>query len=373
MMNNLKNFIKKIQTEKKIQSLNEEATKQSIILPILQLLGWQVFDTDEVYPEFSIETTRVDYALKNGSINKVFIEVKRINEELEKHQEQLLTYSFKQGVNLSILTNGILWWFYLPLQEGSWEQRKFYAIDMYSQNYEKIAEVLNDFLARYKVFNGKALENAKKLYGNRQKKEIIKRNIPKAWRKLHIEGDELLIELLSETTEKLCGYKPDDEQVSEFLYSIVDQEITNYYPQKESKNKRTKPIKKDVNNYVSSDDNLYSLNDNFTSKKIIGFVFLNATIPATSWRQLLIKFIEKINSLHNQEFEKIKRVSSKKRPYFTTNSNELRSPTKISNSEYFVETNLSANNIVSIIKEVLRTFNYKENDLMIKLSPKQKI
>lgn len=367
-MNNLKEFIKKIQTEKKIQSLNEEATKQSIILPILQLLEWQVFDADEVSPEFSIENTRVDYALRNGSINKVFIEVKRINEDLEKHQEQLLTYSFRQGVNLSILTNGILWWFYLPLQEGSWEQRKFYAVDMYSQDFEKITEVLSDFLARKKVFDGQALENAKRLYGNRQKKDITRRNIPKAWRKLHIEGDELLIELLAETTEKVCGYRPEDSQVSEFLYTIVNQEHPKFEKQKEKRKKIIEPIKGETKITSTPDKDLYSLNDNFTYKKITGFVFLSNNISATSWKQLLIKFVEKINSLHRNEFDTITSVSGKKRPYFTKNNNELRSPKKISNTDFFVETNLSANNIVSIVKEVLRTFNYDENDLGIKLS-----
>lgn len=365
-MDNLRNFIKKIQTEKKIQSLNEEATKQSIILPILQLLDWQVFDTDEVSPEFAIGTTRVDYALRNGTINKVFIEVKRINEELEKHQEQLLTYSFRQGVNLSILTNGILWWFYLPLQEGSWEQRKFYAIDMYSQDFENISNILEKFLAREKVFNGVALENAKKLYGNRQKKDIITRNIPKAWRKLHIEGDELLIELLAETTEKVCGYRPENNQVSEFLYSIVNQEQPKSDKKPEKRKKTIEPIKVGINS--SSNNNLYSLNDNFTYKKITGFVFLSNNISATSWKQLLIKFVENINSLHHDEFDTITNVAGKKRPYFTKNNDELRSPQKISNGEYYVETNLSANNIVSVIKEVLKTFNYEENDLMIKLS-----
>lgn len=367
-MNKLKEFIKKIQTEKKIQSLNEEATKQSIILPILQLLEWQVFDADEVSPEFSIENTRVDYALRNGSINKVFIEVKRINEDLEKHQEQLLTYSFRQGVNLSILTNGILWWFYLPLQEGSWEQRKFYAVDMYSQDFEKITEVLSDFLAREKVFNGQALENARRLYGNRQKKDIIRRNIPKAWRKLHIEGDELLIELLAETTEKVCGYRPEDNQVSEFLYSIINQEQPKFDNKKDKRKKIIEPIKVETNISSSPNNDLYSLNDNFTYKTITGFVFLSNNISATSWKQLLIKFVERINSLHHNNFDTITSVSGKKRPYFTKNNNELRSPKKISNSDYYVETNLSANNIVSIVKEVLRTFNYDENDLGIKLS-----
>lgn len=367
-MNRLIDFIKKIQTEKKIQTLNEEATKQSIILPILQLLGWQVFDADEVYPEFSIENTRVDYALRNGTINKVFIEVKRINEDLEKHQEQLLTYSFRQGVNLSILTNGILWWFYLPLQEGSWEQRKFYAVDMYSQGFEKISEVFNDFLAQQKVFNGEALKNAKRLYGNKQKKDIIKRNIPKAWRKLHIESDELLVELLAETTEKVCGYRPEDNQVSEFLYSIVNQEQPKVELRKERKKKEIKPSQTNSEISLFQNDKLYSLNDNFTYKKIISFVFLSNNISASSWKQLLVKFVEEIRKLHKTEFDNISTVSGKKRPYFTKNSNELRSPKKISNTDYFVETNLSANNIVSVVKEVLRTFNYEENDLGIKLS-----
>jgi len=370
-MNKLNDFIKRIQTEKKIQSLNEEATKQSIILPILQLLGWQVFDADEVYPEFSIEKTRVDYALRNGTINKVFIEVKRINEDLEKHQEQLLTYSFRQGVNLSILTNGILWWLYLPLQEGSWEQRKFYTVDMYSQGFEKIADVLNDFLAKEKVFTGEALKNAKKLYGNRQKKDIIKRNIPKAWRKLHIEGDEFLIELLAETTEKVCGYRPEDSQVSEFLFSIVNQEQPKVEQKKERKRKIVESNKMISVDIQPQNDTLYSLNDNFTYKKITGFVFLNNSISVISWKQLLIKFVEKIKTLHDEDFDIITNVSGKKRPYFTKNKNELRYPKKIANTDYFVETNLSANYIVSMVKNVLSTFNYDESDLGIKLSNQQ--
>ncbi|MCD4820422.1 MAG: restriction endonuclease subunit R [Candidatus Cloacimonetes bacterium] len=314
-MNSLIDFIKKIQTEKKIQSLNEEATKQSIILPILQLIGWQVFDADEVSPEFSIENKRVDYALRNGSINKVFIEVKRINEDLEKHQEQLLTYSFRQGVNLSILTNGILWWFYLPLQEGSWEQRKFYAIDMYSQSFAKIADILVKFLAKEKVFNGKALQNAKKLYGNRQKKDIIKRNIPKAWRKLHIEGDDLFIELLAETTENICGHRPENIEVSEFLFSIVNQEHPRSNHTKEKTKKEKLIIKRTPKKVQVQNEDLYSLNDNFTYKKITDFVFLSETIPAKSWKELLMKFIEKIHIKHKNDFEKITSVTGRKRPY----------------------------------------------------------
>jgi predicted type IV restriction endonuclease len=369
-MDNLKNFIKKIQTEKKIQTLNEEATKQSIILPILQLIGWQVFDVDEVSPEFSIENKRVDYALRSGSINKVFIEVKRINEDLEKHQEQLLTYSFRQGVNLSILTNGILWWFYLPLQEGGWEQRKFYAIDMYSQSLDKIAEVFFKFLSKDKVFNGEALKNAKQLYGNRQKKDIIKRNIPKAWRKLHIEGDEFFIELLAETTENICGHRPENIEVSEFLLSIVNQDQAQIDERNIKSPKEKFNTNKTHINELIQKDKLLSLNNNFTYQKITHFEFLNEIIHVKSWKELITKFIEKIYIKHPNNFEIITSITGKKRPYFTKNHQELRLPKKILNTEYYVETNLSANFIVSIIRDVLTIFSYERNDLMIKISNK---
>lgn len=369
-MDNLSEFIKKIQTEQKIQSLNEAETKQSIILPILQLLGWQVFDTDEVSPEFSIENTRVDFALRVASDNKVFIEVKRINQELEKHQEQLLAYSFKHGVQLSVLTNGMSWWFYLPLQEGSWDQRKFYTIDMYSQDFEKIGEVLSNFLAREKVANGKALKNAKSFYGNKKQKNIIQINMPIAWSKLHIEGDELLVELLAETTEKVCGYRPEDNDVSEFLFAIANQGQLKSEKPKETIKKTIKSREVETN-IPSSSNELYFLNTNFTATKITGFVFLNNNISVSSWKQLLVKFVEKINSLHHSEFDIITNVSGQKKPYFTKNNNELREPQQILNTDFFVETNLSANNIVSIIRKILTVFNYNENDLKIELS-KQK-
>ena len=101
------------------------------MLRILSLLGWDIYNIDEVVPECSVGSQRVDYTLRHSNASEVFIEVKKVGEDLEKHQEQLLNYSFREGIKLSILTNGISWRFYLPLHEGSWEQRKFYTIEIY--------------------------------------------------------------------------------------------------------------------------------------------------------------------------------------------------------------------------------------------------
>ncbi|NPA75095.1 MAG: restriction endonuclease subunit R, partial [Euryarchaeota archaeon] len=164
MNEQLLKLIKSLKNDRQMLSYSEEATKQAVVLPILSTLGWNPFNINEVYPEFSVSGRRVDYALRHNGRNKVFIEVKKINEDLEKHQNQLLDYSFREGVKLAILTNGISWWFYLPLREGNWEQRKFYTIEIYEQDAEDIAENFEKFLSKDNVITDRAIENAESIY-----------------------------------------------------------------------------------------------------------------------------------------------------------------------------------------------------------------
>ena len=60
-----------------LTSLDESATKQSVVLRLLSLCGWNPFDLSQVVPEYTVGTRRVDFALRPGSANAVFIEVKR--------------------------------------------------------------------------------------------------------------------------------------------------------------------------------------------------------------------------------------------------------------------------------------------------------
>ena len=56
-----------------------------------------------------VNNKRVYYAIMYNLRNKVFIEVKSVSENLEKHQELLLDCSIQEGVKLAILTNWISW------------------------------------------------------------------------------------------------------------------------------------------------------------------------------------------------------------------------------------------------------------------------
>ncbi|MDP2953498.1 MAG: restriction endonuclease subunit R, partial [Chloroflexota bacterium] len=115
MQDQLIAFVESLKVNARIASFDEAATKQAVVLKTLSLLGWDTFNIDEVWPEYSVGGGNVDYSLRVGKDNKVFIEVKNTGKQLEDHQEQLLRYSFQAGVRLAVLTNGLSWWLYLPL------------------------------------------------------------------------------------------------------------------------------------------------------------------------------------------------------------------------------------------------------------------
>lgn len=207
--------------------VDEASTKQCVILRILRVLGWDIDNPEEVKPEYTVENRRVDYSLRLKNENKVFLEVKKTGEDLdkEKYEEQLLEYSFRQGVGLAILTNGMTWWLYLPTQKGDWKKRRFYTIDIMEQEIESVAENFIKLLAKNNIDNGLSLQNAEAIFKGKLMKESLEKALPEAWIKLVGEFDQRLLDLLADTTEKLCGYKPDAEYLKKFLASIADNSL----------------------------------------------------------------------------------------------------------------------------------------------------
>ena len=200
-----------------LASLDESATKQSVVLRLLSLCGWDPFDPAQVVPEYTVGNRRVDFALRPGTANAVFIEVKRPSESLENHEQQLLEYCFQEGVKLAALTNGRSWWLYLPLQPGSWEQRRFLTIDLESQEPDIVEQQLMEYLSEEKVSSGRAVSDAEDWVESQQRAEIASKAVMQAWSQI-VEGpDEILVELISETAERICGFKPEPELVEEFL------------------------------------------------------------------------------------------------------------------------------------------------------------
>ncbi len=100
----------------------EEATKNALILPFFQMLGYDVFNPMEFVPEYTADVgikkgERVDYAIILDGQPTVLIEAKWCGENLESHDSQLFRYFGTTSAKLAILTNGIIYRFYTDLDE----------------------------------------------------------------------------------------------------------------------------------------------------------------------------------------------------------------------------------------------------------------
>ncbi len=199
---------------------NEQAISQGIVLRVFQELGWDTWDTNVVWPEYQTGEGRVDFALCHPpSKPAVFTEVKQPG-KAEDAVRQALEYAFHAGVTFVALTDGRTWSFYLPAEQGSYEDRRVYKLDLYERPPAEAMEILHRYLARARVESGEALEDARNEYRSRNRRSQAKTAIPEAWREMVEKGDELLVEMLTSAVESKVGVRPDADDVADFLVAL---------------------------------------------------------------------------------------------------------------------------------------------------------
>lgn len=123
--------------ERRVHIINEEMTKQALIIPFIQVLGFDVFNPLEVRPEYVADFgkkkgEKVDYAIFKDNEPVMFLEAKAVNENLQNHDAQLSRYfNAATEVKLAILTNGIEYKFFTDLTaDNIMDDNPFLVIDM---------------------------------------------------------------------------------------------------------------------------------------------------------------------------------------------------------------------------------------------------
>jgi hypothetical protein len=199
---------------------NEASVSLGIVLRLLHELSWDIYNTRVVWPEYALQGRRVDYALCHPlSKPIVFIEVKQIGQGVDA-EKQLFEYAFHAGIPLAVLTTGQEWNFFLPGGRGSYSERRVYRLDLLERDPLESAQRLQRYLSFHSIASGDAIEAARKDYESAAKAREIRQTLPEAWKQLVAETDEILIELLGEKVESLCGYRPDTRTVVEFLKGV---------------------------------------------------------------------------------------------------------------------------------------------------------
>ncbi len=110
----------------------------------------------------------------------------------------------------------------------------------------------------------------------------------------------------------------------------------------------------------------------FSDTKPDGFAFVGEYTKVTSWADLLTKFISVVYDLDTDLMTDLASnnysIPNATRVYITNDKRKLRKAKQIDNSGIYYEANLSANNIISFIKDLLSKMNLDTEDFSFSLS-----
>lgn len=115
----------------------------------------------------------------------------------------------------------------------------------------------------------------------------------------------------------------------------------------------------------------HEIDEDFTFKRPTAFIFNGcAYTEMNNWTELFVQFVAssaKINPAKIKEMAELPELISKQnRKYYSTDKNDLRKPAKIMD-DFYVETNLSANDFAKRIIEILTQLKMRTADITIYL------
>lgn len=114
-------------------SLKETPTRTIVIDPLLEALGWDIRDPDEVQLEYpTIDGKSVDYALKLNKKPVLLVEAKALEDSLDdvKAITQVVGYAANDGIVWCILTNGIKWRIYRSMEKCAAPDKLMYEVSI---------------------------------------------------------------------------------------------------------------------------------------------------------------------------------------------------------------------------------------------------
>ena len=299
----------------------------------------------------------------------VLVEVKRTGTDLSEHQEQLLRYAFDEGVPLAALTDGLVWWLYLPRAGGSWEQRRFYSIDFREQGATDAASVMHRFLSHEGLLAGTAQKEAQREFDGQERQRRVRAALQHAWE--HVIGDPqgLLRDLLAETVEEISGHLPDRETVTEFLQGVsgtgstAPESLPSLPPTPASLPPRRSRATQPVSTTVSPP------RARGASVPPAAFWIDDKCYPVTSWRRLLVRLCEQLAKEPGSAFaERVVALRGPNRPYFSVSGTELRKSLPIPGVDLYVEGHLSSRSIERIARRMLHTVRGSDQGFRIELA-----
>lgn len=238
--------------------LNEEATKNSLVLPFINALGYNIFNPVEVMPEFTADVgskkgEKVDYAICLDNKPIFLFECKLWQNDLSNIvASQLRRYFHVTSARIGILTNGIRYQFFSDLDAANiMDQKPFMELDLENIDDSLIKEVKKLSKTDFKL--DAMLSSANDLKYIRQIKALLKEefNNPSAEFVKFFSSQVYFKKMMPAVLEQFSIITK--KAMASFINSEIDQRLKSALSRQPEKLEE-EPYEKEDNGIVTTDE-----------------------------------------------------------------------------------------------------------------------
>jgi hypothetical protein len=331
----------------------EEATKMAFVLPFINALGYNIFDANQVVPEFTMDIggrkdEKVDYAIFKDGEPIILIECKWCGSDLDKENyKQLTKYFAFTKAKFGIFTNGIIYRFFSDLDEiNKMDDTPFLELDMMNFKDSIVAEIKNFSNPLDKDLAYNRAQDLKYMKGIRSILETEFNNPSEDFVKF-FASQVFRGPLRERVVQQFTGYTK--KAFDQFIKDKIDDTL--------------KAAKDSVFAQAVPPTELPPGEVVIKEPVVKAFMFKGERFEVKFWKDTLTKICGVIAARHKERFEDIFTIRGDKNIYFSRNKEELKSPELIEGTDIYVGTAFSKDMIMNIAKKVIALFDYSEDDL----------
>ncbi len=349
---------------------NEEEAKFQAIGPILEDLGWDFRNINgdrEVEFERAVglskghkQAGRADIALMKITRSKkecvCLVEAKAPKAKLDNHVGQLVNYAFHEGVDICVLTNSRDWWLYLPREKGPISDRKFASLKI-DDSSDRVADDLERFLGKENLIKGEAEVQAKVRLKALKNANSLTTELPVVWDKMKSDPDQGLVELISRRVSDKIGLSPDPKQVKALLHGESIPNVPNARnEQKHRSENRLAPI------LTPQPSRQNSRNKSSIPSYLTLF---GEQHPVKLYVDILFKVVEVLHNMYKPRLLDILSANWDDKRLHISDRKETDRFTTRSSIPYWLNTHISAVNIIKKSHKMLDETGNNANDLRV--------
>jgi hypothetical protein len=219
MANSLEKIIASIK-KLKLQNINEAQTKDWLIRPFFETLGWDFSNPEEVVPEDDDSAgKRTDYCFYVNDEAKLLVEAKPLSNSLSDNKMiiEKLNYCANRGISLLIITNGDTYKIYYSELKGIGKDKLLLEFTLSDNFDEDVIEKLSK----------KSFE--KDLLLNYARNISLYTTIKKAIENLFQTADKKSIRIINEAVKEKLGHKFGDDDIKTALKQFTLQINTDLH------------------------------------------------------------------------------------------------------------------------------------------------